>query len=55
MNKDLENFNTIDYNFRAIEIIKDHKLLNYVLKNPKCAKAYNLSDKDIRILKEVIK
>ena len=41
---------------RALEIIKKHKLLNYVLKNEKCANMYHLSqeDKDF-LLKEVLK
>ena len=38
----------------AIRIIKSHKLLNYVLKNPKCAEMYHLSDEEIKILKEVV-
>ena len=39
----------------ALDIIKNHKLLNYVLKNPKCAAMYHLSVKEIEQLKEVLK
>ena len=39
----------------AIKIIKEHKLLNYVLKNPKCAKMYNLNQEKIEFLKGVLK
>lgn len=37
---------------KAIEIIKKHKLLNYVLKNKKCASMYGLNDDEIKLLKE---
>ena len=43
MNKELE----------ALEIIKAHKLLNYVLKNNKCASMYHLSDEELKLLKEI--
>ena len=33
-----------------LNIIKEHKLLNYVLKNPKCAKMYNLTEEEINLL-----
>lgn len=39
----------------ALKIIKDHKLLNYVLKNEKCANMYHLSKEEIELLKEVFK
>ena len=42
-------------NLKALEIIKNHKLLNYVLKNEKCAKMYHLSQEDIDLLKVVLK
>ena len=38
---------------KLLIIIKEHKLLNYVLKNPKCAKMYNLKQEEIDSLKEV--
>ena len=38
-----------------LRIIKEHKLLNYILKNPKCAGMYHLSEEEIEVLKEVIK
>ena len=39
----------------ALEIIKKHKLLNYVIKNKKCANMYHLTDEEIDLLKEVLK
>jgi hypothetical protein len=45
----------IEKELKALEIIKRHKLLNYVLKNPKCARMYHLSDNDIIRLKEEMK
>lgn len=48
-----EDFGIIEKELKALEIILNHKLLNYVLKNPKCAKVYNLSNNDIKILKEL--
>ena len=38
---------------QALEIIKKHKLLNYILKNYKCAIMYHLTDEEIKLLKEV--
>lgn len=42
----------IENALKALEIIKEHKLLNYVLKNEKCANMYHLSKEDKDILKE---
>ena len=41
---------------KAWEIVKKHKLLNYVLKNKaaKCASMYHLTDEEKNILKEVL-
>lgn len=39
----------------AFIIIKKHKLLNYVLKNSKCAKMYHLELGEINKLKEALK
>ena len=39
---------------KALEIIKKHKLLNYVLKNQKCANMYHLSKEEIDSLKEIL-
>ena len=39
---------------KALEIIKNHKLLNYVLKNPKCASMYHLDKSEIEFLEGVI-
>lgn len=38
----------------ALDIIKERKLLNYVLKNEKCAKMYNLSKSNIDKLKRIM-
>ena len=38
-----------------LEIIKKHKLLNYVLKNEKCANMYHLSKEEIDLLREIEK
>ena len=39
---------------QVINIINEHKLLNYVLENENFAKAYHLSDEEIEILKRGI-
>lgn len=39
----------------ALRIIKQHKLLNYVIKNPKFAAMYHLTNEEIKILEEVSK
>ena len=38
-----------------LEIIKKHKLLNYVLKNEKCANMYHLSKEECDLLREIEK
>jgi len=38
---------------KALEIIIEHKLLNYVLKNKKCAEMYRLQEDDLKFLEEV--
>jgi len=47
--------NILEKALKALEIIEVHKLLNYVLKNKKCASMYHLSDEEIESLKELIK
>ncbi len=42
----------IEQDLEILEIIKKHKLLNYVLKNEKCANMYHLSTNEIQKLKE---
>ena len=39
---------------KAMEIIQKHKLLNYILKNKKCASMYHLQDEELDLLKEVL-
>lgn len=39
---------------KALEIIKEHKLLNYVLKNEKCANMYHLSKEEKDLLRDIM-
>lgn len=43
----------LDKKLTVLEIIKKHKLLNYVLKNEKCANMYHLSKEEIDLLREI--
>lgn len=43
----------LDRKLTVLEIIKKHKLLNYVLKNEKCANMYHLSKEEIDLLREI--
>lgn len=36
----------------VLKIVKEHKLLNYVIKNKKCADMYKLTDEEIDVLKD---
>lgn len=45
----------IGKDLEILEIIKKHKLLNYVLKNEKCANMYHLSKEEIDLLREIEK
>lgn len=45
--------NEIEKDLEILEIIKKHKLLNYVLKNEKCANMYHLSKEEIGLLREI--
>lgn len=44
----------IEKELQALEIIQKHKLLNYILKNKKCAVMYHLHNEEIDLLKEVL-
>lgn len=46
---------TIEKDLKILDIIKKHKLLNYVLKNEKCANMYHLSKEEIDLLREIEK
>ena len=45
----------LDKKLTMLEIIKKHKLLNYVLKNEKCANMYHLSKEECDLLREIMK
>ena len=47
------DFSQIEKDLEILEIIKKHKLLNYVLKNEKCANMYHLSKEEIDLLREL--
>lgn len=47
-------FVIIDKELKLLEIIKNHKLLNYVIKNEKCASMYQLEESQIKLLKELL-
>ena len=55
--KDKSNYlillNSIEKDLEILEIIKKHKLLNYVLKNEKCANMYHLSKEECDLLREI--
>lgn len=45
----------LEKDLEILEIIKKHKLLNYVLKNEKCANMYHLSKEECDLLREIEK
>ena len=47
-----EEIEQVKKRLEVLEIVKTHKLLNYVIKNEKCAKMYNLTEKEINKIKE---
>lgn len=49
-----ECYDAIEKELKCLEIIKSHKLLNYIFKNDKCANIYLLSKEEIDSLKEVL-
>lgn len=46
-----KQFSIIENALKALEIIKEHKLLNYVLKNEKCSNMYHLSKEEKDLLR----
>lgn len=48
-----EEIRIIEKDLEVLEIIRSHKLLNYVLKNPKCAAMYHLTQEEINKLEEL--
>lgn len=50
-----ECYEIVMEDLEILEIIKKHKLLNYVLKNGKCANMYHLSKEEIDLLREIEK
>ena len=51
----ISSLDDLDKKLTILEIIKKHKLLNYVLKNEKCANMYHLSKEEIDLLREIEK
>lgn len=51
----VKKLDIIEKDLELLEIIKKHKLLNYVLKNEKCANMYHLSKEEINLLREIEK
>ena len=55
--KDKSNYlillNSIEKDLEILEIIKKHKLLNYVLKSEKCTNMYHLSKEECDLLREI--
>lgn len=56
---DDENFDyscyiSIEKKLETLDIIKNHKLLNYIFKNEKCMNMYHLSKEEYDLLKEVL-
>lgn len=49
----ISSLDDLDKKLTMLEIIKKHKLLNYVLKNEKCANMYHLSKEEIDLLREI--
>ena len=47
-------FVIIDKELKLLEIIKNKKLLNYVIKNKKCASMYKLDETQIKLIKELL-
>lgn len=54
-NEALSHYEEIASGLEVLKIVKEHKLLNYVIKNKKCANMYKLTDNKIEKLKEWIK
>lgn len=50
-----ECYEIVMEDLEILEIIKKHKLLNYVLKNEKCANMYHLSKEECDLLREIEK
>ena len=48
-------YEIVEKDLEILEIIKKHKLLNYVLKNEKCANMYHLSKEECDLLRELEK
>ena len=51
----ISSLDDLDRKLTVLEIIKKHKLLNYVLKNEKCANMYHLSKEECDLLREIEK
>ena len=51
----ISSLDDLDKKLTILKIIKKHKLLNYVLKNEKCANMYHLSKEECDLLREIEK
>ena len=51
----ISSLDELDKKLIMLEIIEKHKLLNYVLKNEKCANLYHLSKEECDLLREIEK
>ena len=51
----VKKLDIIEQDLEILEKNKKHKLLNYVLKNEKCANMYHLSKEEIDLLREIEK
>ena len=51
----ISSLDDLDKKLTILKIIKKHKLLNYVLKNEKCANMYHLSKEECDLLREILK
>ena len=49
-----EEIEQVEKSLEVLKIVKEHKLLNYVIKNKKCADMYKLTDEEIDVLKDWI-
>lgn len=54
LNKACKQLNEYGIKLKALDIIVKHKLMNYIIKNKKCANMYHLTNEEIDLLKDVL-